>query len=135
MNSPKMLIAILMLVGSLLVQAATVPSFPLRVRGGGSLRCWTEPTNSQGLVKLIVEFSPGTSKADAGLRPGQGSWLDRGMRQGEPARLEYYAQENDAQQIIDYMKSPGHYYTFECFNTNKGYMQVTKAYVKSVRID
>ena len=39
------------------------------------------------------------------------------------------------QRIIDYLKSAANYYTFDCFNTNKGYLQVTKAYVKSVRID
>jgi hypothetical protein len=86
-------------------------------------------------VKLVVVFTPGTARADAGLRPGQGSWLDRGMRPGEPNRLEYYMHESDATKIIDYLRSQGNYYIFECYNTGKGYMQVTRAYPKSVRID
>jgi hypothetical protein len=61
--------------------------------------------------------------------------MDRGMRPNEPTRLEYYVQEYDAKKIFDYLRSPGNYYVFECFNTQKGYLQVTKAYPKSVRID
>jgi hypothetical protein len=79
-----------------------------------------------------VDFEAGNR---AGLRPGNGSWLDRGMRSGEPTRLEYSVHESDAQRIVDYLRSPANYYTFECFNSGKGYLQVTKAYVKSVRID
>ena len=136
MNSTKTLIATLVIIVSLFLQAmAAPPSYPLRVRGGGRLRVSTEATNTPSLFKLIVEFEPGAGRADAGLRPGQGSWLDRGMRPGEPTRLEYYVHETTAQSIIDYLRSGGNYYTFECYNTGKGYMQVTKAYVKSVRID
>lgn len=127
---------ILILVLSLVATAAAAaPSYPLRVRGGGRIRLSTENTQTQSLVKLVVEFDPGTRQASSGLRPGQGSWLDRGMRSGEPTRLEYYLQVDDAQKIIDYLRSPANYYIFECYNTRKGYMQVTKAYPKSVQID
>ena len=114
---------------------AAAPSYPLRVRGGGGLRLSQQRTQTASLVKLVVEFEAGKGRGDAQLRPGQGSWLDRGMRSGEPARLEYYAHESDAQKIVDYLRSPAAYYTFECYNTGKGYMQVTKAYTKQVRID
>ena len=117
------------------IAAVPPPSFPLRVRGGGPLRVEAQRTQTPSLFKLVVEFVPGAGRADAGLRPGQGSWLDRAMRVGEPARLAYYVQEADAQSIIDYLRRPGSYYTFECYNTGKGYMQVTKAYTKSGRID
>jgi hypothetical protein len=112
--------------------AAQPKSYPLRIRGGNNLRISQEATKTPSLVKLSVNFEEGNR---AGLRPGQGSWLDRGLRPGEPTRLEYYTHESDAQRIVDYLKSPANYYTFDCFNTNKGYLQVTKAYVKSVRID
>lgn len=136
MNSHKTMIATVVITLSLVFQAtAAVPSYPLRVRGGARLRIWQEATRVPSQVKLIVEFEGGTRRADDGLRPGQGSWLDRGMRPGEPTRLEYYSHESDTQRIVDYLRSAGNYYTFECFNTGKGYMQVTKAYVKSVRID
>ena len=136
MRRPTVRIAMLLVVLSLAVQAfAATRSYPLRVRGGGRLRVWGEPTKSQGLVKLIVEFNFGNRAASAGLRPGEGSWMDRGQRPGEPNRLEYFTAERDAQSIVDYLRSNGNYYTFECFNTGRGYLQVTKAYVKSVRFD
>ncbi len=126
----------LIVIVCLSVQALAAPrSYPLRVRGGGRLRVTAENTRTPSLVKLIVEFESSGQKAGAGLRPGQGSWMDRELRAGEPARLEYYLQEGDAKKIIDYMHSPGNYYTFDCYNSGKGYLQVTKAYVKSVRID
>ena len=126
----------LIMIAGLSLQAVAAPrSYPLRVRGGGRLRVHAENTRTQSLVKLIVEFESSGRKAGDGLRPGQGSWLDRGLGSGEPARLEYSIHESDAQKIIDYLRGQGNYYTFECYNTGKGYMQVTKAYVKSVRID
>ena len=115
--------------------ASAPPSYPLRVRGGANLQVRAESTQTPSQVKLIVEFTPVAARGNAGLRPGHGSWLDRGMRAGEPTRLEYYAHEIDAQKIRDYLRSPGSYYIFECYNTGKGYMQVTKAYSKSGRID
>jgi hypothetical protein len=128
-------ITLVIIIGLSLQVTAAPPSYPLKVRGGGNLQLWTESTQTQSLVKLIVKFAFGTRQAGAGLRPGQGSWLDRGMRSGEPTRLEYYVHQSDAQKIIDYLRSPASYYTFECYNTGKGYLQVTKAYSKSVRID
>ena len=113
---------------------AAEKSYPLVVRGG-KLRVSTQEMKTRSLVKLVVEFEPGTRAAGDGLRPGQGAWRDRGMRAGEPHRLEYNIHENDAKKIFDYLQSPANYYTFECYNTNKGYLQVTKAYTKSVRID
>jgi hypothetical protein len=135
MRTGAVLAATIVTILGLALQATAAPSYPLRVRGGGKLRLSTENTQTPSLVKLIVEFEFGTRRADDGLRPGQGSWLDRGMRTGEPTRLEYYVHETDAQKIIDYLRSPGNYYTFECHSTGKGYMQVTKAYPKRVRID
>jgi hypothetical protein len=117
---------------SLEAVAARPQSYPLRVRGGKNLRISQHATKTPSLVRLVVDFEAGNR---AGLRPGHGSWLDRGMRSGEPTRLEYSVHESDAQRIVDYLRSPANYYTFECFNSGKGYLQVTKAYVKSVRID
>jgi hypothetical protein len=110
-------------------------SYPLMIRGGRGLRISFENTKTDQLVKMIIEFTFSSRKAGDGLRPGEGSWMDRGGRNGEPSRLEYYAQKDYAKRIFDYLQSSGAYYTFECYNTGKGYMQVTKAYAKSVRID
>jgi hypothetical protein len=94
-----------------------------------------ESIPAQSRVKLIIEFRPGSRKAAAGLGQGQGSWLDRGMRAGEPTRLEYVVDETEAQRIREFLRTSASYYTFECFNTGNGYLQVTKAYPKSVKID
>ena len=110
-------------------------SYPLRIRGGKPLQVTAEPTKTKSLYKVIVVFSPAPGGAAAGLRPGQGSWTDRALRAGEPTRLEYAMQENDARWLIDHLRSAANYYTFDCYNTGKGYMQVTKGYVDSVRID
>jgi hypothetical protein len=135
MNSVRLLAAALAVMFCLhAATAAPPPSYPLHVRGG-KLYLRMDGTNVPSRVKLIVEFSPASARAGAGLRPGQGAWLDRGMRQGEPTRLEYYAHVDDARKIVDYLRRPNAYYTFECYNSGKGYLQVTKAYSKSVRID
>jgi hypothetical protein len=42
---------------------------------------------STGETLLNVRFKPGTKPAGQGLNPGECSWLDRGMRAGEPAQL------------------------------------------------
>jgi len=135
MQSVRLLAASLAVIFCLQTSPASPPpSYPLYVRGG-KLYLRMDGTNVPSRVKLIVEFSPGTSRAGAGLRPGQGAWLDRGMRQGEPNRLEYYAHVDDARKMVDYLRRTDSYYTFECYNSGKGFLQVTKAYSKSVRID
>lgn len=136
MKLPKLQAATLAIILVLTtLQATAAESYPLRVRSGGGLRYWSENTKTPQLVKVIVTFQTGTRSATAGLRPGQGAWLDRGMRSGEPTRLEYLVHESDAKKIFDYLRAANNYYVFECFNTEKGYLQVTKAYPKSVRID
>jgi hypothetical protein len=127
-------VALVALLG-LSLHAAAATSYPLRVRGGESLRFSTEPSGSTGLVKLTVEFGAGTRPATDGLRPGNGSWMDRGMRTGEPAKVMCFVLERDVDQIAEYLRSPSHYYTFECFNTGRGYLQATRQYVKTGRID
>ena len=92
-------------------------------------------TNVPSQVKLIVEFSPGTTRAGAGLRPvKEHGWIvecDRGSRPAWSTMLTLMTLEK----IVDYLRRTNAYYTFECYNTAKGYLQVTKAYSKSVRID
>jgi hypothetical protein len=80
------------------------------------------------MAKLIVDFEAGTRSAGNGLAPGQGAWLERGMRQGEPTRLQYNVAESTAQKIVDSLRNSGHYYTFQCYDTKKGYLQVVNAY-------
>ncbi len=98
----------------------------LRVRGGGSLSVQTERgpfRRGVQWMKLIIDFEGATRKAGDGLSPGQGAWLDRGMQQGEPTRLQYSVAESTAQKIADELRTPGKYYTFQCYDTKKGYLQ------------
>jgi hypothetical protein len=134
MKASLRLAVALIVVGLAMEAIAAPPSYPLRVRGG-KLRITFEKTQTKDLWKMIIQFNPGGRPAGEGLRPGEGTWMDRGMRAGEPARLEYFVSEATGKGIFDYLQSSGNYYTFDCYNTGKGYMQVTKAYVKSVRID
>jgi hypothetical protein len=135
-NKLKVVILAIILVCMLvLVQQSSAESLPLGVRGGKGLRFWTEKTQNPQLVKMIVTFQPSTRAASSGLRPGEGSWTNRGMKSGEPTRLEYFVRESDANKIFDYLRSPSDYYVFECFDTGKGYLQVTKSYPKSGRKD
>jgi hypothetical protein len=39
------------------------------------------------------------------------------------------------QRPLVFLRGASNYYTFECYNTGEGYVQVTKGYVKPVRID
>jgi TIR domain len=104
------------------VDPAMQPSYPFRVRGSANI---ADLPMSFESGKLIVEFQAGQSPAGAGLKPGQGSWLDRGLRPGEPTRLVQQTSEDRANQIIATLRNPGAYWTFDCFNTNQGYFYVT----------
>lgn len=67
--------------------AAKMPeSYPLVCRGTDSLKV-IDLGGPAGFRWVGFNFIPGTNAAKDGLLPGQCSWLDRGMRPGEPARL------------------------------------------------
>ena len=129
-------------------------SYELRCRGGG-LKFNSTPgsTSSSGeqMMNVTIDFVAGTQGAGTrkpNLNPGQCSWIDRGLRQGEPPqiRLEmvYFAQQQqarhgspvdrsptaaerypDAQNVPQYLANSDRYWTFWVYNTNNGYMQAT----------
>ena len=126
------------LMGFVSVANAGPQTYPLMVRGGQQLKVTAEPVRKPSMVKLVVSFDFAATAAGRDgnkLRAGQGSWLDRGQRRGEPERIEYLMSERDAAWVINYLRSPANTYTFECYNTNDGYMRATRGYVKSVIID
>ena len=69
-------------------------NFPLRLRGSSGITAAYTDGN------LIIEFQPGTSPAGNGLQPGQGSWLDRGLRPTEPHLLKQPVSEDQAKAIV-----------------------------------
>src|SRR4029079_11562691 len=136
-------------------------SYELRCRGGG-LKFNSTPgsTSSSGdqMMNMTVDFTAGTQAAGGraeNLKPGQCSWVDRGLRNGEPTqiRLEivYFAQQQqarhgspvdrsptaaesypDAQNVPQYLTNSDHYWSFWVYNTANGYLQSTKQHVFKV---
>lgn len=130
-------------------------SYELRCRGGG-LKFNSTPgsTSSSGdqMMNMTVDFTAGTQAAGGraeNLKPGQCSWVDRGLRNGEPTQIRfeivYFAQQQqarhgspvdrspiaaenypDAQNVPQYLSSGDHYWSFWVYNTGNGYLQSTR---------
>jgi hypothetical protein len=62
------------------VAAQQPPDYPMWCRGSAGM------AEANGNT-LIVVFKEGTQPAGQGLPPGVCSWLDRGLRPGEPNRI------------------------------------------------
>ena len=124
--------ALLLVLALSSIVAAAPPSYPLRVRGGGGLRTNIVKSRNPSLVWLTVDFVPAPRRA---LRPGEGSWLDRTLRGGEPARLDFETTLHEARELRSFLRGPANIVTFECFNSNKGYLLATKVRSRSVPID
>jgi hypothetical protein len=92
-------------------------NYPLRLRGSSGI------TTAYTDGNLVIEFQPGTSPAGNDLQPGQGSWLDRGLRPTEPNVLKQTVSLDQAKAIADYLRTETHFATFYCYNTNQGYFQ------------
>ena len=138
-------------------------TYELRCRGGGlKFNTTTGSTSSSGdqLMNMTVDFSAGTQAAGGraeNLKPGQCSWVDRGLRNGEPTqiRLEivYFAQQQqarhgspvdrsptaaenypDAQNVPQYLSSGDHYWSFWVYNTGNGYLHsIRQKYFKPLK--
>jgi hypothetical protein len=107
---------------ALVTATTTLPAmgqtnYPLRLRGSSGI------TTAYTDGNLVIEFQPGTSPAGNGLQPGQGSWLDRGLRPTEPNVLKQTVSLDQAKAIADYLRTEAHFATFYCYNTNQGYFQ------------
>jgi outer membrane protein OmpA-like peptidoglycan-associated protein len=111
---------------------AQPPSYEFRVRGSGFGRIASgdiliKRGSSPAFFRLVVSFKPGLLPAGQGLEPGEGSWLDRGMRPNEATRIEGDVAKNLAVQVVQSLgKDPNAYWSFWIYNTNEGYFQMTK---------
>ena len=105
-------------------------SYPLLVRGGGTISFRSHSGNVQGTFNILgLFFNKGTRPAGLGLAPGEGSWLDRGMSYNEPDILQQNVPVNvtSAPWFID-LRYPNKYWTFYVYNTGQGVLQITRAY-------
>jgi hypothetical protein len=119
---------VFLVLGAVATTVAQPPSYEFRLRGGGfgSGQILTIRGSNPALMRLVVKFRPGNMPAGQGLKPGEGSWLDRGMRPNEPFRIEGDVPEMLAAQVaISLGQDPKAYWRFWIYNTNKGYFQIT----------
>jgi hypothetical protein len=100
---------------------AAQTNYPLRIRGNAKL------TANYENGTLSIEFRPAATKADTGLQPGEGSWLDRALNRNEPHVLKQDLSQDEAQFVINYLQNPDHYATFYCANTKQGYFQAANS--------
>lgn len=105
----------LILVMTLALPALGRTTYPLRIRGANTL------STSYNNGNLVIEFEPASAPAGDGLQPGQGSWLDRGLRPTEPHVLQETVSADEAKGIAEYLSNPDHYATFFCANTDQGF--------------
>lgn len=137
-------------------QRPTAPtSYEMRCRGGAPVAFSTSqgqqlPTGETMMI-MAMNFLGGTQGVDryaTNLQPGQCSWIDRGLRPGEPTELRLqivsFAQLKkqlhgdpvdtsptaaerypDAQNVPVYLKDTNHYWSFFVYNTDQGYFQIT----------
>lgn len=95
--------------------------YPLRIRGAADLTT----TYIDGI--LAVDFRPAAHKAEAGLLPGEGSWMDRALNGQEPHVLKQSLSPDEAQFVTSYLRNPDHYATFYCSNTDQGYFEAASS--------
>jgi hypothetical protein len=122
----KQLVVTSVLVFLMSSHAAAQEGFKLVIRGGENVGLKLVGVD-QHVVHLIVDFKFGDRPVGAGLSPGQGSWMDRGMRPGEPTRLIYFRiNRAKAEKIAASLRNPRVQWAFWCNNTGEGHMKVTR---------
>jgi len=97
---------------SSLAVAQPPPDFPLRCSGRADMA-------STSWNNVIVEFVPANGQASEGLQPGQCSWLDRALRNGEPTRVVAETRAVGTAQSIAAAMNRGETWTFWVFNAGR----------------
>src|SRR5262245_59625115 len=122
MRPAKQLLVTSVLVSLLSAHAAAQEGYKLVVRGGEGVVLNLSRGDQNGMLNLTVDFTFGKEPGGPGLRPGYGSWADRGMRPGEPTRLSYRVKRARAEGIAASLRNPRVTWAFWCNNSGKGYM-------------
>lgn len=94
-------------------------SYPMSCRGGGTITIRNDGNNG-----VQIRFRPGKGAVHQGLAPGQCTWSDRGLRQGEPTVIC----DNGARaaQYVGRLVESNSYMTVDVYNNRQGCMQVTR---------
>lgn len=137
LQGPIFSCVLLFFVGALLcgesAARGTAESYPLVCRGGGGSVAGIAPER-----QLVFKFARGTKPAGEGLAPGECSWLDRGMREGEPDSLYQQVAEGSESlktggtlapehRWFEELRSEDNYWTFDVYNDGRGRLVVTGA--------
>jgi hypothetical protein len=94
-------------------------SYPLTIRGGGTLTIANDGTNG-----VRIRFQPGPGAVTAGLSPGQGTWSDRALRPGEPTiTCDSGAR---AAQYVGLLVQSNQYVILQVYNDGQGCLRVTR---------
>lgn len=125
MRTAKQLVGTIAVMFLLSLQATAQEGFKLVVRGGDNVGLRLKGVDGN-TVDLIVDFQAGRTSVGDGLRPGQGSWMDRGMHPDEPTRLIYRVRRARAEGIAASLKNSRVTWAFWCNNTGEGYMKVAR---------
>jgi hypothetical protein len=78
-------------IGAVASSAAAQSSYPMACRGGGNIISYLAISQMQpgqaATFNAYTSFAKGTGPAYLGLSPGTCTWMDRGLRSGEPSTL------------------------------------------------
>lgn len=122
MTRTGLLASAALLAATLLPAAASAQtSYPLICRGGDPMRLQVAPNGTTWLT-----FQPGTA-AGATTPPGPGTctWLDRGFRTGEPARMRVTGNRDWTVYLLDGMTGGAPFFA-HVYNNGTGDMVVTR---------
>lgn len=75
---------------------------------------------------VMITFQPANhaaAKDGSNLKPGEGSWLDRGMKAAEPGKIRFLVPEDDPNLLTHTLKVSDGPFLFRVKNSGKGYLE------------
>jgi len=75
---------------------------------------------------IMITFQPVThaaAKDGSNVKPGEGSWLDRGMKPSEPGKLRFLVPEDDPKLLVHTLRASEGPFVFRVTNSEKGYLE------------